>query len=247
MNRHISASSVLLLFAQMSFSQTTPTMMETTRDALRTGAKIGTNASQTLYGIPRPYGKVEGDNYLDTAYVNSSILLFNETKPYDNVMARFDVKNNLLEIDTPTGIRLVDGIRIKFFTLNTALRPDGIVFINAYNFREDADNLKGFFELVADGKTSLLVYHKAWERKPSYNEALGVGDINTKIIKEQIFYLAKVDDTKKIGNSKKNLLEAMNDHRPEMEKFLKDGNYNLKSKADLTTILNYYNGLSVSK
>jgi hypothetical protein len=246
MNKLLSTSLIILLFAQMSFSQTTP-MMETTRDALRTGAKIGTNASQTLYGIPRPYGKVEGDNYLDTAFVNSSILLFNETKPYDNVMARFDVKNNLLEIDTPMGIRLVDGKRIKFFTFNTALNPNGIIFMSAYNFREDADNLKGFFELVADGKTSLLVYHKAWEKKASYNEALGVGDVNTKIIKEQTFYLAKVNEAKKIGNSKKNLLEAMNDQRPEMEKFLKDGNYNLKSKADLVTILNYYNGLSASK
>jgi hypothetical protein len=247
MNKQISVSIIFILFAQVSLSQTTPTMMETTRDALRTGAKIGTNASQTLYGIPRPYGKVEGDYYLDSTFVNSSILLFNETKPYDNVMARFDIKNNLLEIDTPSGIRLVDGMRVKFFTLNTALRPDGIIFMNAYNFRDDADNLKGFFELVADGKTSLLIFHKAWEKKASYNEALGVGDINTKIIKEQTFYLAKVDGAKKIGNSKKNLFEAMSDHRPEIEKFLKDGNYNLKSKADLVTILNYYNGLSLSK
>ncbi len=235
--------SIFLLFAQMSFSQTAP-MMETTRDAINRGTKISANASQTLYGIPRTDGKVEGDNYLDTTFVNCSILLFNDAKPYDNVMARFDVRNNVLEIFTPTGIRLVDGIRVKFFTLITPLKTDGTIFMNAYNFRENSDNLKGFFELVADGKASLLIYHKAWVKKASYNEALGVGDINTKIIKEQTFYLAKVDEAKKIGSSKKNLIEAMNDHRPEIEKFLKDGDYSLKSKADLVTILNYYNGLS---
>ena len=236
----------LLLLAQFSFSQTSP-MMETTRDALRTGAKIGANANQALYGIARPPGKLEGNNFLDTNFVQSNIMLYNEKKVFDNVSSRFDILNNFLEIETSTGIRIVDGTQIKFFTLPNPLQPNGAIFMNVRNFKNDAENLKGFFELITDGKTSLMIFHKAWEKKANYNEALSVGDVNSKIIKEQTFYLVKAEVAKKIGSSKKNLLEFMNDHRPEMEKFLKEGDYSLKSKADLVSILSYYNSLSGAK
>ena len=244
MKKLLILSLILFIKIQSGYSQG---LMESTKDALRSGQKISSGADKMLYGIPREEGIVLGDNYLDTTFVVSNIMLFKEEKIYANIPSRLDVKNNILEIKTPMGVRVLDGIRVKFFSVTNALNHDGTIFLNTQNFKGDSESLNGFFELISEGNSSLIVYNKAWEKKATYNEALGAGDINAKIIKEKHYYISIGDKVKKIGNSKKSIIEALPAHRQEMEKFLKEGDFSYKSIPDLIKIVTYYNQISSVK
>ncbi len=241
------------LLSLTTFSQSgNNELSNVTRDMINLGGmRIPANGNSTLFGLKGPRGNVVGDPYLDSTWHAGSIKLFQKIGPpgregdsISNVPLRLDLHSNELEVQVSNSkeIRAVRGSMVRFFTIEGSERR---VFMNTQQFRSE-DNLQGFVELVMAGqrgRLSLVEYTKLNIIKPTYNEALGTGNKDTKITKSNQYYVVKGNTLFHIGSSKKKLLEAMGDRADDVEKFIKTNDISLKSRTDLTKVFAYYNSL----
>jgi hypothetical protein len=240
---------VLLFCNVLIFAQNQP-MNNTTRDALNLGGlKLGSNTVSGISSIVGPRGQVLGDYYLDSTWRLGSIKLYQkigspgrEGDSIANVPIRFDMFQNDLEImASAKDIKGVEGAKVRFFLVNDAL---GMVrtYLNIGELKCE-DNIKGFVEIVTSGRASLVQYIKIGVSKPTYNEALGTGSKDTKILKTPQFYYLRGRTLARLGNSKKKIAEALGDQAEAIEKFIKDNNLDTKSRTDLVRIFEHYNQL----
>lgn len=238
------------LFSLTTFSQSANNeLSNVTRDMINLGGmRIPTNGNGTLFGIKDPKGSIVGDPYLDSTWHIGSIKLFQKIGPpgregdsIANVPLRLDLQSNELEVqvNSTKEVRAVSGNLVRFFTIEGNERR---VFMSTRQFRTE-DNLLGFVELIQQGRLSLVEYGKLNIIKPSYNEALGTGSKDIKIVKAIQYYVVRGNTLFLIGTSKKKLLEAMSDRADDVEKFIKANDISLKSRVDLAKVFSYYNSL----
>jgi len=194
-----------------------------------------------VYGVNPPGGEMIGTSFYDTTWTMGSFILYHDTTLYNDIPARYDILRNVIELKLRVGMRLLEGVRVNSFALQQG-DFQRTIFVNTQNFATD-EKLKGFFELVSNGKLTLLRHHKTWIKKPTYNAALAVGSRDTEIIREQRFYYARDGRAQKLTLSKKSLLELMADKKVAMEAYFKEQSPDLKDKARLTKLFDYYNGL----
>jgi hypothetical protein len=231
---------LMVVFVQISFGQQTA-MTNTTKDALNnlSGSQKIT-ANSVLYGVPTPPSELVGDFFYDSTFVDSKIALVGDKQVYEST-ARFDIKNDVVEIKTKDGNRWVDGSKISFFTLATKTSPNPVLFMNVKNFKSGEEKLSGFFEVLQDGKVLLFQHTKVKIRKPTYSPALGTGDLNSKVIKESEYYCAVDGKIQKVTTSKKGIMALFGDKKDEISKFLSTNDVDLKSRGGLANLFNYYN------
>jgi hypothetical protein len=226
---------------QLVYSQNT--MTNTTKDALNNlygSQKISANS--VLYGIPTPPSEIVGDFFYDSTFVPAKVVLVGDKTVYET-FARLDLKNKILEIREVGGNRWIENNKISFFTLNTKNTLEPTLFFNVKNFLNEEEDKTGFFEVLQDGKGLVLQHTKISVRKPTYNQALGTGDLNAKVMRENDFFYAIDGKTKKISNSKKSMLAIFGDKKADIAKFISQNEVDLKSRVGLTKLFNYYESL----
>ncbi|MFN8356112.1 MAG: hypothetical protein U0Y10_16770 [Spirosomataceae bacterium] len=233
----------VLLYGQNSTGQ----VVQSTKDLFNYQGSVGNpvklgNSFQTIYGTPLPPAEVIGDNYLDTTYTNGKMMLFKDTTLYGSIPSRLDLKNDLIEIKTNNGLRVIDGFRIKLLLLET---PNGKVrtFFNVKNFNFGENPPTGFIEVLSQGKLIMGVHHRIWVRQPTYNASLGSGDPNIKIMKEKDFYVVQDGKAAKVGQSKKALMVFFESKKAEMNAFFAQNDLNFKNPTEVAKAFDYYNSL----
>ncbi|RDB07615.1 hypothetical protein [Runella aurantiaca] len=230
--------------------QTDNQLTNTARDLINlNGFKINANNANTgLFDIKGPKGNVVGNPYLDSTWQTGSIKLYKKIGPpgregdsIGNVPLRLDLFVNELEIKIAStqDVRVLAGDYIRFFTLEG---PERRIFLNVNQFRSE-DNMKGFVELIKGGRLSLVELTKLSIIKPNYNEAMALGSKDTKIVKNNQYFVVKGNTLISIGTSKKKLLDAMADRADDVDEFIKTNKLSLKSRPDITKVFAYYNNL----
>ena len=146
----------------------------------------------------------------------------------------------MLEIREIGGNRWIENNKISFFTLsmNNTLEPT--LFFNIKNFINEDEDKTGFFEVLQDGKGLLLQHTKVSVRKPTYNTALGTGDLNSKVMRENEYYYAFDGKAKRISNSKKSMIAIFGDKKDAVTKFISQNDVDLKTRSGLSKLFNYY-------
>ena len=239
MNKKISLFILLnCLGLPMVFSQNS--MTNTTKDALNNlsgSQKISANS--VLYGVPTAPSEVIGDFFYDSTFVVSKVVLVGDKTVYET-FARLDLKNDVLEIRSVGGNRWIDGNKISFFTFDQKNTLNTTLFFNVKNFICDEEKKNGFFEVLQEGKGLLMQYTKLSVRKPTYNAALGTGDLDSKVIKETEFFYAIDGKAKRISNSKKSMIAIFGDKKDDIAKFISQNEVDLKSRTGLAKLFNYY-------
>ena len=234
-------SLVILLsccFVQMVFSQST--MTNTTKDALNNlsgSQKISANS--VLYGIPTPPSEIVGDFFYDSTFVPAKVVLVGDKTVYET-FARLDMKNKVLEIREIGGNRWIENNKISFFTLMKKNTFEPTLFFNVKNFINEDEDKTGFFEVLQDGKGLVLQHTKVSVRKPTYNAALGTGDLNAKVMRENEYYYASEGKAKRISNTKKSMIAIFGDKKDAVAKFISQNEVDLKSRNGLAKLFNYY-------
>jgi hypothetical protein len=215
-------------------------MTNTTKDALNNlsgSQKI--NPNSVMYGVPTAPSEIIGDFFHDSTFAESKVVLVGDKTVYET-FARFDIKNDVLEIRSIGGNRWVDGNKISFFTLNQQNTLNPTLFLNVKNFICDEAKKNGFFEVLQEGKGLILQYTKLTVRKPTYVPALGTGDLNSKVIRAVEYFYATEGKATKISNSKKSMIAIFGDKKDDMAKFISQNELDLKSRNDLSKLFNYY-------
>lgn len=223
---------------QMVFGQNS--MTNTTRDALNNlsgSQKI--NPNSVLYGIPTPPSEIVGDFFYDSTFVPTKVVLVGDKTVYET-FARLDMKNKVLEIREVGGNKWIENNKISFFTLKTNYSIEPILFFNVKNFITEDEDKTGFFEVLQDGKGLLLQHTKINVRKPTYNPALGTGDLNSKVMRENEYFYAIEGKAMKISNSKKSMIAIFGDKKDDVTKFISKNELDLKTRNGLSKLFNYY-------
>ncbi|MFZ6011198.1 MAG: hypothetical protein ACOYXT_12700, partial [Bacteroidota bacterium] len=111
----------------------------------------GLTASNILYGIPLPPGKIIGDTYLNKEWRKSTLMLYGNDKLIEGYLIRYDLFADEIEIKTPDGIRVLVGRKVKsFLQLDSATNLPSY-FVNALDYKnEKGIPLSGFFEVLSE-------------------------------------------------------------------------------------------------
>ncbi|HTE29728.1 MAG TPA: hypothetical protein VK666_05095 [Chryseolinea sp.] len=202
---------------------------------------LGTN--EMMYGIPIPPGKVVGNTYLSTAWRQSAILLYKDSKLIEGYPVRYDIQGDELDVKTSKGIKVLEGRTVKSFMWVDSAHTEPSYFVNAGGYKLDGVPQIGFFEVLVDGKAPLFKRTRITMKKADYNEALSIGSRDDKILKETEYYISQSAAVNLLPGTKKKFVTVFPAKRSEVEKFIDDNDLSVKKELDLVQIFKYYNSL----
>jgi hypothetical protein len=227
--------SALIVFASMLISS------HVWGQNLSTASRRNIYTTDLMNGLPiaRPVSGIEGDPYLNSEWRRASVKLYDVDEPVDNYKVQYNIHFDELAFNLPTGIKAIDGSRVKSFTFTGDSTE---TFINAKEYKLDGTPLRGFFEVLVDGPSPLLKKYYVIVKAPDYQPALNTGSRNTRITKRSDTFFAKGDELVEVKGKKK-LLAAFGDQAGAMEKFMKERALFPNDQASLITIFTHYNSL----
>ena len=225
-------------------------MTQSLRDNLNYGSfNPGPNRAP-IYGVGQSQGKIVGDVYLDSTFNTAEIFFYSEVvRRYDpsasdsigGYKVRVDVVNYDVEFQLNEGAKALDESAIRKIRWQSKDRK--VTLVNTRQYAGTGE-MKGFFELLSEGKLTVLRYTRLKVVQPTYNVALDVGTKDAKLFKKTEYYYIKNTQTlelTKFKPTKKSLLELMKSKKTKMERYMDEQNPELKNTADLIKVLDFYN------
>jgi hypothetical protein len=200
----------------------------------------GVSSGEFIYGIPMEAGAVIGDYYLDKKWNNANILLYQSETIIEGYPVKYDVKNDLLEIKSMSGIKVLEGKKIKNLVWVDSITTQPRYFVNGAEYRYENSKLLGLLEVIVDGEIPLLKRAEVSTRKPNYNAALDVGSKDTKISLKDVFLYASGKELMIIKN-KEDVLLAAGKRSEETEAYIKENKLNTNKLPGLKQVFEYLN------
>jgi hypothetical protein len=223
-------------------AQTTIPQQMRTQQALNDLSHGATDrVGNVVYGVPAPPGLVVGDEYLDNKW-NVGNLMMQSGELFERYKVRYDLKNQNLEIESLSGVKVIDSKMIRSVVWRDSETEQTRYFVTAKEFKLDDAPLIGILEVLIDGPVPLLRRHTLAIKKPDYNAALDVGSRDTKIYKKSTLYFAQNNVLTEV-KGKKWPAALFGEHNARMEEFMEANKLGVKDNQDVITIFEYYNAL----
>lgn len=239
----------LLITSTAAFSQgQTDMMAQSTRDRINF-SNLSVPNTGTMWGIKGESGQLIGNPYLDTTWQAGVVKFYGKVGVVSaadslaGVPVRLDLVSHEVEIRAgASDIRAAQAPQVRYVVMNNNAGGTSL-FVNAREFRGEADALTGFLEVVAPGSLTLLEYPYIHVKRANYNAALNVGTKDDELVKAKSWYVVQNKKASKFSPGKNAVLELMADRKEQIEAFLKTEKLDLKAKPDLKSVFVYYNSL----
>ncbi len=153
---------------------------------------------------------------------------------------RYDIVRNHLEVIIDKQMKSVHGSLIARFDWFDAEKLKEIRFVNSRIFHFDHNEVRGFLELLVDGKMKLLKYKKTVALGKATSPTL-VNDTGSNIRTFGHYYLYNGQSTHKISNGRKKNLAFFSS--VELEKHVTNSKFKFGNENDLKKIVAFYNKL----
>ena len=239
---------ILLLFISLKVNSQPGSVIPSNVRAVNTIERLtdsnGLGTNEMMYGIPLPEGKVIGDTYLDTQWRRSIILLYENNRILEGYPLRYDINTDELDVKTKSGVKVLSGRNVKSFSWLDSIGNKPHFYINAKEYKSNGATLTGFFEVLEDGKMSLLKRTTISIKAADYNVQLSMGSRDDKILKKVVYYYLRDNQIIEVPGNKKKFLTIFNDKAGVIEKYLRTGALSLKKEEDLMQIFNHFNSLN---
>jgi hypothetical protein len=232
---------MIIGFYSKSFGQwAIPANMRAENTLDRLSDKGGLSRSDMLYGIPMAPGKVVGDNYLSKNWNAATILLYQSETMIEGFPVKYDIKSDLIEIKSKSGIKILGCDKIKNLVWIDSINSQPHYFVNASEFKKDGVESRGLLEVVVDGALPLLKQTEIFVKQPTYNAAMDAGSKDTKIFQKDTFFYAREKNLFKIKN-KSDVLAAAGDRSAETSSFMKENKININKLPELKRVFEFMN------
>lgn len=241
---------IFVVIALLTFEvQAQTTLNDVTKDKVNMNSGgLDASKSTVFWGASTSSG-VKGQEYLDTLWNSGNIKLVNgiqqvggtSVDTISGVLLRYNVFRNEVEVlanAEKKDVRAIPGNQLKSFSTKYDGKP--ALFFNAQRLKTEKP-LTGFYEVLAEGKLTLVKHFWVKTVKPSYNPAFSSGEKDTRINVEDDYYVISNNKVEKLNPGKKSIAVLMKDREEYIDKYLKDSSVNYKNEGDLVQLFQYYN------
>ena len=197
-----------------------------------------TDPTGWLYTSPKAEPGVRGRQYLFETWQLSNLVLSNGDVKKD-IYVNYNLESQTLEISTQDGIKVVPGGLVKYFHFKD--QGTNRSFMHAsHSLLKCLQMLEGYHELLHDEDEVQLVISRRMEKKdPMYNEKLGIGDNNIRLITKEDVWLASGKKCTELkgpgGKREKQLVQVLRNSR--ISKIVDKEKLNLKRAEDLVKLM----------
>ena len=179
---------------------------------------------------------VTGSQYLSEEWTKGRIIL-NNGNSIDSIDLRLNAyKNEMHYLDKGVEYLIGTPQNIKEITI------DNRKFVY-YPYVDGSTIQHGYFEVLVEGKTELLVLHYIIKKPSNYNQALDYGEKNDRLILSEKYFIKKGNTVIEHDKKGKNLTALAGDKGDQIKSKIKEDNLSLKTKEDLIKIVKYANTL----
>ncbi len=213
-----------------------PALVLAQKENLKPTLIDNTDRTGWIYVSPANQPGIRGDQYLFAEWKLARVVFKDETVR-EGLMVNYNLENEQLEISTTEGIKVVpDGFILSW-------EVDGRTFVSLHNYTERCINAERKYAEVLSGahEPVLLKVYEFSRRNPAYNEKLGIGDNNYRIIKSEALFLLNKGKCQEIsGNAprrEKILSNFLKNQR--IPKLIDQHNLNIRDEADLILLLDH--------
>ncbi|HMR57118.1 MAG TPA: hypothetical protein PLM56_08595 [Cyclobacteriaceae bacterium] len=199
----------------------------------------GLGNSDLLYGIPMQPGTVVGNVYADKKWNKTTILLNESDNLLEGYWLKYNLQEQTVEVKTSTGVKIIDGARIRSMVWIDSLTKETHYFISSTPYTYQGTKLTGLLEVLVDGTTPLFKYYRISIIKPTYNVAMGSGSKDIKILINETYFGKKGDELIQIKSGKD--LSLIPEITNEVDNHIKANKLSPKKEPDLIRIFEFMN------
>lgn len=180
---------------------------------------------------------VDGSPYFSDEWMKGTVTI-DDINQFAGVYLKLDLYDNEVHYRDLKGNELVASTRIKKLTLFDSSAQLVFDFINGA-YINTTDHLKGWYQLLADGKASMFkqIKKRMYEDKP-YGSATVERSVHT-----SFFYYALHNGRFIQVKKFKDLPDILGDKKHEVSEYIKTNNLSGKMDDDYRSVFDYYNGL----
>lgn len=188
------------------------------------------------------YVELNGSPYLFADWANGSVK-FMKGAVYEGLIKYDQISDELIYLDSnKEPLEFADPI-FEFIIEDAKGNSDSKrkVFRKGFGASPlDSESNNLFFEVLVEGDVVLLKRtQKTIVEQTPYNSATPVQHVKELVT----YYTSEKGSFIKLKKPEKNLVEALNNKAPELEKYIKDKKINLKKEDDLKAVVAYYNSI----
>ena len=189
-----------------------------------------------------------GDVYLTKDYRITSFWLYEDDKAAGGFASKLDLQRNEFDIlmGAGAGVKVLPGSKVKSVTMIDSVMRIPQYFVNGQEYKnEDGVPYVGFFQILSEGKLTLLKLTKVVLIRADQSLSHNTGRTDNRFIKKTTLYVAQgvVADE---APGRKGILKLMESHKEDVNKFAKVNEIDFGNEHQLTALFDYYNSL-VSK
>lgn len=178
--------------------------------------------------------KLIGSNFLNEEWRMANIYILGDTIRIEDVPARMDLSNGVLEVKVGDQIMVVPSYKI-----------DKVEFAGWREWYRSRSGINlygptGFYKVLYDGKSQLYCHYSTRIRESNYNVALDKGRKDDEIVIVETYYLMRNGKLIELESKKKKLIEQLGGSK--LEQFIRDNGINLKEDSGMIAIAEYLDG-----
>lgn len=202
------------------------------------------NPGQVINELPLPPPGMEGSFYLNENWLTGDFTITNSDKLYKNFPLRYDLKNQLLEIENNDQTKICTLPVLRTFSYrnhNNEIES----YINT-ELIDDANKIlpKSIAQVLYEDKLMLIGVPYVEVKDPTYVPAIDMGNRNQKILKKIDYYVINNARAHKItGSSFKKNEGIFGNKKSDVENYIKENRLKFNKEDDLVKIFDYYNSL----
>jgi hypothetical protein len=159
---------------------------------------------------------------------------------FENYPIKYDLKNNILEIQLSDEVKILELYRIREFSWTDNAGRDHS-FINL-NIKSRNTKLYGIAQVLLDGKAKLIKTYEYIPR-PEYDVKYGAySAIDHNYVREDL-YLMEGEKILQVNGNRKRFMKFFNNYSSNIMSFVKTNRLKINRLSDLKQIIEYYNSL----
>jgi hypothetical protein len=219
--------------------------------SMMTAFSINSNAqfkvSQDINGIPigtKLASDVTGSVYLYDNFTRGHVLQ-EDNVYYNDMELRYDLLTDRVTFKNPTGVELAFKNPVKEFKI---IKPKTLP-VRFLTFKNGFPSIgeftaKSYYMVLND--TGKVVVLKKIKKVVIESTPYGAAKSQKSLVEREYFFLFHDGKMTKITRDKNSLMNALEDHKEQISKFITEEKLRFKSDEDVVAVINYYNSLNIS-